>query len=116
VSRWDAKKKRRTLALAIGVPLLLALPLCALLRPELGSALAPAFGPWAGHLYGHSDCTMAHAAPAASLTLAALAGALGVGLALVHRRGAVLGLAVLSAIWSLCWSGAALLSVVNTTS
>ena len=62
MSRWSqevpAPRRKRAIALAVGVPMALALPLCAAPRFEPGSALARLFGPWAGLLYGHSDCTM----------------------------------------------------------
>ena len=87
--------------------------LALLVRPAWASLLAPLAGPWAGHLYGHADCTLASLNPGASLI------ALGVlpvviAVALVGRRRVAAGVPLL--LWSLAWSGLAWLSAVNSTS
>ena len=110
------RRRRWVLGLAFALPLLLALPWCALMRPQAGSALAPLFGPWAGHLYGHSDCTMASAFPGPSLVLLGLALPLGLAAWRARRRGRLTVLVVLIVSWSIAWSLSALLSVVNSTS
>ena len=47
-------------------PLLIASVLDTLMVPSWVTPLTPLLGPWAGHLLGHSDCTMATVAAAAS--------------------------------------------------
>ena len=115
----SASPIRRTRVLrrvGFGLPLILALLLCLLMRPEPGSVLAPAFGPWAGLLYGHSECTMASVFPAVAIALLALGVACLLGI-----RGRLPGVGRALALWAtglwaVAWEFTALLSVVNTTS
>jgi hypothetical protein len=98
---------------AFGLPLALAATCALLIRLELVSLLAPLFGPWAGVLYGHHECTLARSVPLTAtlvaLGIAALAGA-------VFLRGAWRTAFVgAGAVWAVAWELAALLSVVNTT-
>ena len=105
----------RAVAIAAAAPLVFVAAWCTLLRAELVSPLAPLLGPWAGYLYGHADCTMAHAAPELTATaVAMLVGAVAAVVALPERARWLRPIAAGAA--SLVWSAAALMSVVNTTS
>jgi hypothetical protein len=90
-----------------------------LVRTELPSLGVPLLGPWAGLLYGHSDCTLANVAPRWSwIGAGALALALAV-LALSRRSEGRLPRASALVLWTLAWShwGAlGWLSALNTTS
>lgn len=103
----------------------LAAPLaaCAVLalfaRPEWASVLAPVFGPWAGWLYGHHECTMATQFAGGSLTLLCGLIAAIVGWCSVRTlRGGPARTVFLSsvAIWVVAWSTLACLSVANSLS
>ena len=105
---------RRGLILGVGIPALLSLGWSFLLRPEVPALIAPLLGPWAGHLFGHDECTMANALPQWSWA------AVGLGVAAIAtarvvrtRSGRWIAIALLSG-WSLVWSGLALLSVLNS--
>lgn len=115
MSAPPGRKTRAARLFGFGLPLGLALAGCLLMRPEAGSLLAPAFGPWAGLLYGHRDCTFASFAPVAAFALLALgAGSL---VALVRLRpGARRAVALwVMGLWSVAWELTALVSVLNTT-
>ena len=60
------------LGLAHGFPVIAVAVLASLIRPDLVSPLAPLLGPWAGSLYGHSDCTMGSVLPVSSGLLVGL--------------------------------------------
>lgn len=81
-------------------------------RAEVASILAPIAGPWAGHLYGHADCTMASALPITSLVVALLF-PLALATALIWRR--MILAAIPLVVWSAAWSALAWLSAVNST-
>jgi hypothetical protein len=88
-----------------------------LLRPVVASFLAPLAGPWAGLLYGHSDCTMANTLPVPSFTAVGLGITIGCGLVFAGaesrwRHAWRAGLVA----WGLLWNVLAALSVVNTLS
>ncbi len=85
------------------------------MQPHWFSPFAPVLGPWAGFLYGHSDCTLANAAPAWAAVAVALAlCALGaIFLAPTRFRWTRIALTANAAA---VWCAAAWLSVVNTTS
>lgn len=98
------------------VPLVVCLAWSLLMRPEFASLGAPLFGPWAGYLYGHRECTLATVLPGWSFTLLG-----GGALALVaypRARAAVprILLATWIVAWSLAWSAFGVLSVLNSTS
>jgi hypothetical protein len=98
---------------AVALPALLLAGWALLVHPEPASLLVPFFGPWAGVLYGHWECTLAAGHP---WGLAAVALALVGAAALAWRRGGILrGLAggLLGALL-LAWFAAALLSGANT--
>jgi len=112
----DPPRRRGRLAvlLSFGVPVVAVAAWCLLMRTEPQSILAPIAGPWAGHLYGHADCTLAHTMPTATW-IAVGAGIVGAALA-VKRPGPAFLTPALIALWSLVWSAMGLLSVVNTLS
>ena len=62
---WFLRVPRATL-LCVALPYALATAGCLLVRPEVGSFLAPLLGPWGGVPFGHSECTMASALPGPS--------------------------------------------------
>jgi len=116
MSAPPTRKARVARRIGFGLPLALVLLLCVLMQPEPGSVLAPAFGPWAGLLYGHSECTMASVFPAVAIALLALGVACLLGI-----RGRLPGVGRALALWAtglwaVAWELNALLSVVNTTS
>ena len=114
----DPGPKRRRLAglLAVGVPLVAAGVLALLMRPEVNSLLAPLFGPWAGWLYGHSDCTLGNQAPGAAGGMVLLGiGAL-VGLVRVQTGVWHLLTVVVACTWTVGWELSALASIANTLS
>lgn len=109
-SRW-----RRALVLA---PLLLASALGTLMHPSWATPFTPLIGPWAGHLLGHADCTLATVAAEASWAASiGAAAALGVFLAAPRRWSRwsrwIWAVGVLG---STAWAALALLSVLNTAS
>jgi hypothetical protein len=105
---------RRVAILGACLPMVVGLVACCLLRPEVRTLAAPLLGPWAGHLYGHRECTMASQMPGWSLA-SAVVGALALGILLLGRTPPWRTLAVLLlAVWSFAWSWLALLSVLNT--
>ena len=105
--------RKRRLALALGIPAALAAFWCLLMQPEAQSVVAPLFGPWAGHLYGHDDCTLASAAP--SLAWGGIA-FVGLALFVVWRAPHRAVEWICAVLGSLVWSAMAALSVANTTS
>jgi hypothetical protein len=62
---WFLRTTRVTLQCVV-IPYALATVGCLLVRPEVGSFVAPLLGPWGGLPYGHSECTMASALPGPS--------------------------------------------------
>ncbi len=109
-------KTRVARRLGFAIPLGLTVMLSMLMRPEAGSLLAPAFGPWAGLLYGHSDCTMASVFPVVAFALVAL-GAVSILAVRRLNRGRARSVALwVTGLWAVAWEIMALLSVVNTTS
>lgn len=98
-------------AWATGVPYAFAVGLSLLIRTEPGSLIAPAFGPWAGIVFGHSCCTMGTFFPLGSIGLVAIGGAV-IYLYARFRGGWLTGVVL----WELPWLCAALLSVLNSTS
>jgi hypothetical protein len=72
------KRELRVPMLCASIPPVVVGALLLLARPEPLTPLAPLLGPFAGELYGHRDCTLAHLAPewsmaaAIALVLAAL--------------------------------------------
>jgi hypothetical protein len=105
----------RRIVLVLAVPLALAALACLALEPSARALLAPLAGPWAGHLYGHDECTLASVAPRLSL---ASAGAVLAGiLALTRLRGVARGGALAFTGLALAlWCALACLSVLNTRS
>ena len=101
------------LRIGLGVVYLLALLVTFPVRGGWVSLLAPLAGPWAGHLYGHGDCTMASVLPATSM-VAAAALPLALLVAIKGRRRALAGLPLL--LWFVAWSALAWMSAVNSTS
>lgn len=112
---FPGRRLRLVAILAFGVPFAVALGWCVLLRPEVGSVIAPVFGPWAGHVYGHSDCTIASNAPGFSVALVALGAGSLVGVWLMRGRRGRSAVVAVAALWAVVWEIAALLSVLNTT-
>lgn len=97
-------------------PLLLAAAWCLLMRSEPRSMIAPLLGPWAGHLYGHGDCTAAESMAVLSWAVTAL-GLVSALLLIASSGWTRPWLALLPATgWSVLWSALALLSVANTLS
>jgi hypothetical protein len=86
-----------------------------LLQPDWFSPFAPVLGPWAGFLYGHSDCTLANAAPAWAAVAVAL-GLCALGAIFVAPTRFHWMRIAITANAAAVWSAAAWLSVVNTTS
>ncbi|MEM7205019.1 MAG: hypothetical protein AAF628_32495 [Planctomycetota bacterium] len=93
-------------------------PIQALAFFGTGSGLAllgPIFGPWAGLLVGHYECTMGTVRPAASITLAVIAGPI-LGTAWLARpplvRNVMLGA---TALWAAAWCSFAVLSFINAS-
>ena len=115
---WFLRVPRATL-LCVALPYALATAGCLLVRPEVGSFLAPLLGPWGGVPYGHSECTVASNGPG----IAALAvGWLVLSLLLVWflRRTPSSFLRIAShtslALAATCWCALAWISAVNSTS
>jgi hypothetical protein len=109
----------KAVGLALALPVVASAVWCSLMRTEVVSPLAPFCGPWAGLLYGHSDCTLGNGAPlwswlgAAALALAGLlAWRTNGSPSKLRRIGAAVGVVAAASHW--CWL--ALLSVANTTS
>jgi len=94
------------------VPFMLTGGMALAARTEPGALLAPFLGPWAGHAFGHSDCTLATSMPLASV----LAAAFGAGsvVAALRSRGQGFLAPIALTLWALVWEGLALLSIVNT--
>jgi len=107
---------RRTSIAAFAVPYGATVVLCFLFRPEPGALFAPAFGPWAGVIFGHWSCTIARQLPVVSYALLALGAAALAGVRFVPRQPARGLLLALAALWAAAWEIAAVLSVLNTTS
>jgi hypothetical protein len=107
----------RPIARTLGIVLPCALGLAPMLsmRLEVRTIAAPVLGPWAGHLYGHSECTMANALPWASWTAVGLGVVTLVLMLLARSRPWRVVAAVVGSIWSLFWNGLAFLSVVNAS-
>lgn len=109
-------RTRWILGLSGLLPLAGTIVLSFLMRGEAGALLTPVFGPWAGLLFGHSDCTLGNVAPLPSLALAAF-GALSLAGAWLRRgRRGQAALLVCVLTWAAGWDLAALLSVANTLS
>lgn len=85
------------------------------MQPRLFSFCAPLLGPWAGHLFGHSDCTLAHAAPGWSFAAVVLVASAAFAVWGISPRRRFLRIVVVANA-ALIWSVAALLSVANTLS
>jgi hypothetical protein len=105
--RWQ-----RALVLA---PLLAVSALSTLMAPSWTTPFTPLLGPWAGHLLGHADCTLATVAAEASWAGSALAAA-ALGLFLAAPRRWSRWIWVIGVLGSAVWAALALLSVVNTLS
>lgn len=119
MSHLDPSSHRRwrlIAAASLGIPAAFAAAWCLLLRPEAKSVVAPLLGPWAGHLYGHQECTLAAGAPTATVLAVALGVVAFAALAFLRRSAAGLVALLPAALWSLGWSAMALLSVANTCS
>ncbi|MBI5431883.1 MAG: hypothetical protein HZA52_03520 [Planctomycetes bacterium] len=108
--------RSRAWNLAIVAPFVACALWSSLIRPELRSFAAPLFGPWAGYLYGHHDCTLATISQSASVA-SAVFGALAFGAyARVRSRAARMTISLVLLLWSSAWAATAALSVLNTTS
>ena len=108
------RSKKFLVTAFLALPLACAVVLCILIRPEIQSILVPAWGPWAGWLYGHSDCTMASQWPVpvtAALTVGGIA-----CLVVLCRKPARAARLSAAGVWALAWEFAAITSVLNTTS
>ena len=104
----------RPLRFSLGIPLGLTTLLALLMQPGVAAMLAWPFGPWAGLLFGHSDCTLGNQAPAPYAVLA-LVGAVALAGPMLARDQPWRGLThALVSVWAVAWGGAALLSVANT--
>ncbi|MCC7013117.1 MAG: hypothetical protein IT454_11185 [Planctomycetes bacterium] len=115
---WGARIPRATLS-CVGLPYAAALLGCLLVRPEVGSLVAPRLGPWGGEAYGHSDCTMAAALPATSAAvvgLLAVASATSWFLRAAASKVARAWSRALLALAATGWFALAWLSAVNSTS
>jgi len=105
--RWQ-----RALVLA---PLLVVSAWSTLTVPGWATPFTPLLGPWAGHLLGHADCTMATVASEASW-IASAAAAVALGLFLAAPRRWSRWIWVVGVLGTGVWAALALLSVVNTRS
>lgn len=113
------KRELRVPLLCVGAPFFFCTLMACAARPEPLSAVAPVFGPFAGWLFGHSDCTMATVAPVWSgLGAFALIAALLASArfhASQHRTRRRLSHAAL-ALAAIHWALLAALSIANTLS
>jgi len=107
--------RRNTIA-AFAFPFGIAVVLCFLFRPGPGALLAPALGPWAGVVFGHWDCTMAHQLPVLSYALLALGAAALASFLRIPRQPWRSLLFTVVVLWAAAWEAASVLSVLNTTS
>lgn len=105
--------------LCVGAPFFFCALVACAARPEPLSVLAPLFGPFAGSLLGHSDCTLATVAPMWSAVGALVLIAALLASARLHaspyatrRRMSHAALALAALHWSLL----AVLSIANTLS
>jgi hypothetical protein len=98
------------------VPILLASFVSFLLRHEAGALAAPLFGPWAGYILGHADCTFAAVIPHRSYSLLIS----GVVICVVRLRAEEEverdSWSLMLLLWSCLWLVSGVLSVLNTTS
>jgi hypothetical protein len=108
------KRRRLLLALGFGLPAALLVAFSLVVHAVPGSLLVPVFGPWAGMLYGHSNCTMGNQMPVASIALCVV-GALALSATLLTwRRAAFPFVAGATMLWAVAWQLMALASVLNT--
>jgi len=113
--RAEVSAVRLVLALAtLVLPALVTGAWCAVATGKLVAVLAPTWGPFAGMLVGHEDCTMARVWPEASLVTGAV-GLLALNFLFFARRTATwtVGLA-LWILFSLGWCALAGLSILNS--
>ncbi|MBL8803134.1 MAG: hypothetical protein JNN27_14110 [Planctomycetes bacterium] len=110
--RTSATRWQRAFVLA---PLLAVSALSTLMAPSWTTPFTPLLGPWAGHLLGHADCTMATVASEASW-IASAAAAVALGLFLAAPRAWSRWIWLVGVLGSAVWAALALLSVVNTLS
>jgi len=105
--------ERLALGLALAVEVA-TLAFCLVTRPSPASLLAPVLGPWAGHAYGHEDCTLASVLPLAAW--GALSGLVLAGAALIATRGSRLRPFAVGylALALIVWCALTVLSVVNS--
>jgi hypothetical protein len=97
------------------VPFALGVLPCFALQREPASLIAPLFGPWAGLLYGHRECTMASQIPIPTLATSIAGVALVAGYLWLRPGAARTALATALIAWALAWTILATLSVLNTT-
>lgn len=108
----SATRWQRAVVLA---PLVAASALGTLMAPSWTTPFTPLLGPWAGHVLGHSDCTLATVAAEASWAASAAA-AVALGLFVAGPRRWSRWVWALGALGSTVWASLALLSVLNTLS
>lgn len=92
---------------------------CCLLQSEWPSVAAPFWGPWAGMLHGHRDCTMATVMPTASRVVAGFLAVAALAIPLTRRSPHSLvrsGAALLFVVALGAWCLGAVLSFVNMAS
>jgi len=115
---WFLRVPRVTLQ-CVAIPYALGVAGCLLLRPEVGSFVAPLLGPWGGVPFGHSDCTLAsvHPGPTA-FAVGWLALSLLLSWFLRATPSSFLRIASHAslALAATIWCGLAWLSALNTTS
>jgi len=96
-------------------PLAAASALGTFIAPSWATPFTPLLGPWAGHLLGHADCTMATVAADASWAASAAAAA-ALGLFVAAPRRWARWVWVVGVLGATVWAALALLSVLNTLS
>ena len=84
--------------------------------PSIVALAVPLFGPWAGMLYGHWDCTMAHQLPGWTLALCLALIAWVAALVRVRNRAGRIAAGSAAVLWVIAWELLALISVVNANS
>ncbi len=96
------------------VPLAFGWLACLALRPDARSLAAPLFGPWAGYVFGHGDCTMASVMPAWTAVAVTL-GVVAIMAFVLPRPTAVRAASPFVVLaWASMWVGLAVMSVLNT--
>ncbi len=114
--RIQLRLQRRTWVAMFLVPILLASFVSFLLRHEAGAVAAPLFGPWAGYMLGHADCTLAAVIPRRSYSLLISGVVICVIRLRVEEEVERDSYSVLLLLWSCIWLASGVLSVLNTTS